>query len=662
MKKLNFVSAPFSLLLAIAFNVSSLEAQLVSEWTTVFVKPPDPTLEVPTFVDDRGPGNYLIGTQATAMVTWNSGKDWREVFSLPSKTVVYADQVLDGAFVDEGHYLLVIRNRIYRSLGQGSFSWIDKYRMLISTDGGQEWDSVDLPETPHMTLSMLNNREGLVAIEEEESGALYSTTDGGVTWSREVMPENVRFLKVLMVEPSVWAGTGYNREDSTFRFYRTTDRGRTWDVSLEEVRYMQGCAAVDGHVVFCAGQKFNGSGNPSSYIIRKSTDGGMTWRTVLDTARRYAQLLYSVDFADSLNGIAVGNRSSVWRTTDGGESWSEEPPSDELGRYGEFLLDVAYPAVNDAMVVSSRTGVMAYRGRQTLAPPVILRPDSNLTDHPVSTTIIWSSIEGASAYDVEIGDTAYTFDEASNTVFDDPWLDTTDVTDTSLTVLLMPRTRYAIRVRAVSESLTGLWSQVLRLESEGEGKTLTVPRFIYPENGQQNVPVTARFLWSEVPGAVGYDLKIRQTIRYPAYHYVFNHIPNTFQTVEEMGADTTYYAALRARDADGVTSAWIEISYSTGGLSSVPEGTRESTSLSALSLHSNVITDRLTLSLPVAPQREVLLRLISVDGREAMRRSLASNYGSWHHDIDCSTLQPGHYLLAIEVGQERRVVSVVVLR
>ena len=52
--------------------------------------------------------------------------------------------------------------------------------------------------------------------------------------------------------------------------------------------------------------------------IMLSDDQGETWRQVQSGTARH---LWSVAFADSLRGVAVGNVSTALRTTDGGETW-----------------------------------------------------------------------------------------------------------------------------------------------------------------------------------------------------------------------------------------------------------------------------------------------------------------------------------------------------
>ena len=126
----------------------------------------------------------------------------------------------------------------------------------------------------------------------------------------------------------------------------------------------------------------------------------MTWKTILDTNEQSSRGLYAVDFADAMNGIAVGSRARILRTTDGGETWRTEWGSAELMIFNESLFDVAYPAVDDALIAGWRYALLAYHGNEVLTAPIITRPDSNLTNHPLPMTLPALAYAGTSLEDV----------------------------------------------------------------------------------------------------------------------------------------------------------------------------------------------------------------------------------------------------------------------
>ncbi len=85
--------------------------------------------------------------------------------------------------------------------------------------------------------------------------------------------------------------------------------------------------------LFVCGKSHEISGGSGNDAIYKSTDGGKTWRRVLDLYSDRTKFhrhfyspfgLQSIAFKDSLTGIAVGQFGKIVYTYDGGESWTYE--------------------------------------------------------------------------------------------------------------------------------------------------------------------------------------------------------------------------------------------------------------------------------------------------------------------------------------------------
>ena len=55
------------------------------------------------------------------------------------------------------------------------------------------------------------------------------------------------------------------------------------------------------------------------YKIKKSTDGGNSWTTLLDTS---GLVILSMKMIDSLYGVAGSNLGTILTTSDGGNSWT----------------------------------------------------------------------------------------------------------------------------------------------------------------------------------------------------------------------------------------------------------------------------------------------------------------------------------------------------
>jgi len=193
------------------------------------------------------------------------------------------------------------------------------------------------------------------------SGGLWKTTNKGTTWQPLFDDQPVSTFGDVALAPSnrrvVWAGTGEqnNRQSSAWGngVYRSTDGGQTWThLGLEQTRHI-GRVKVhprDPDVAYVAAQ-----GNlwaPSEARgVYKTTDGGETWTKVLfvDEHTGVVDLAMHPDDPDVLYAAAYqrlrrtwgfnggGPGSGIYKTTNGGESWSEMTdgiPTGDKGRIG----------------------------------------------------------------------------------------------------------------------------------------------------------------------------------------------------------------------------------------------------------------------------------------------------------------------------------------
>lgn len=655
MKRLIIIRLALLLPLLSLSLAALLPAQTVGEWEVVWSKPPDPTLEVPRFIEDLGAGNYMVGTQATVMITWDGGRNWREVFSLPSKTVHYATTISTGEAAAPGHYLLVLDSMIRIPNG-----WRYESSLRVTTDGGNDWRKVELPSPSYVhDLTMLNEREGLILFNHDGASTLYYTDNGGLSWSPRPLPEGARPYTLVMIGTSEWGVWGQDTAIDTYYYYRTDNAGEGWERSQDSVPYLRDFSAIDGRTIWGVGGKGTGQGSLAHDFIQLSTDGGMTWKTILDTYEEYSRGLYAVDFADPMNGIAVGSKSRILRTTDGGETWRTEWGTTDLMVFSESFFDVAYPAVDDALIAGWRYALLAYHGNTVLTAPTITRPDSNLTNHPLPMTLAWTSVSGATSYEVQIGDTAYEYNIAAPEIFEDPWIDTSGISDTLLTLELLPHRRYYVRVRAQGNGIEGAWSRPIYIRSEGEGVVLPMPSFLYPRPGNIDIPVDVTISWSQVKDAVGYDLVLGTDSRYLFNPIHFDHVSDTSQFVAGLKPGTLYFAALRSRNLDGVTSDWREMPFTTAKISSVSSPSRQY----SISIRPNVATEQISLVFPMTWSGAFTVRVLAVDGRVVQSDLIAVPGGGEHlHALDCSDLPSGQYLVVVDAEGERFTLPVVVVR
>ena len=195
-------------------------------------------------------------------------------------------------------------------------------------------------------------------------GGLWKTTDKGETWvpvtDGQIHSSSVGAVAVAETEPdTVYIGMG----ESCIRgnvmegdgVYKSTDAGRTWThLDFPDARVISKIRIhpFDPNVVFVAA--FGRLSIPSEERgVYKSTDGGKTWRRVLFKDANSGAIDISIDrhnpttiyaalweaFRKEYTMSSGGPGSGLYKSTDGGEHWTEitrNPgmPSGVIGKIG----------------------------------------------------------------------------------------------------------------------------------------------------------------------------------------------------------------------------------------------------------------------------------------------------------------------------------------
>jgi len=203
-----------------------------------------------------------------------------------------------------------------------------------------------------------------VAYAGAAEGGVFKTTDGGASWFPTFDDESSLSIGSVAVDPNdpetVWVGTGEpNGGGGSVTYggtgvFRSTNGGATWtNTGLPESRYI-GRVVVDpsdSDRVFVAVLGAMWSTSPERGVYR-TTDAGGTWEQVhalndstgavdvvvhpTDSDLVWAAMWERTRAPDNLN--YGGDGSGIWRSTDGGDSWSELtsglPAGPSVGRIG----------------------------------------------------------------------------------------------------------------------------------------------------------------------------------------------------------------------------------------------------------------------------------------------------------------------------------------
>ena len=212
------------------------------------------------------------------------------------------------------------------------------------------------------------------------SGGLWKSTSAGVTWDAIFDDQPTQSIGAVALNPLnpdlVWVGTGEgnprNSHTSGRGVFKSLDGGTTWSfMGLEGTRNVHRILIHprDPNTVFVAA---TGSawGDSKERGVYKTTDGGATWSHILSIDERTgcAELIMDPSNPDKLFAAmwsfrrqpwtfqSGGEGSGLYVTHDGGQTWDERTsedglPEGELGRMG-LAMSAANPDVVYALVES----------------------------------------------------------------------------------------------------------------------------------------------------------------------------------------------------------------------------------------------------------------------------------------------------------------------
>ncbi len=250
------------------------------------------------------------------------------------------------AWLDTNTAIAVVGRDVYRSVNQGE-SWelyapgppTGLVSMAVvtpslyvgvssmgdiwrSTNGGQTWTLVmrgkgDLPDT-----WVVRFRDALNGWVVGKYGMIYKTTDGGLTWQQvsQGVPTTVYGIGTFTDDrPVAVALNGYTGISA--------DGGRSWRLEKLEVtgqifgreESLRAISVVDSQFAVTAG--------PGGTVFR-TTDGGNTWQSIGYPVLPDLFYIYDVCFVNRSLGWLVGQDGDLghfrcaYRTTDGGNTWT----------------------------------------------------------------------------------------------------------------------------------------------------------------------------------------------------------------------------------------------------------------------------------------------------------------------------------------------------
>ncbi|MBR9974808.1 MAG: hypothetical protein KFF77_04450 [Bacteroidetes bacterium] len=471
---MNVRSVPFlwlQLLVLFVLVPTSLFSQLVPQWIvsgrSQFTNPK-------TIVGIAGcaGGFYLTGGMRdldwVLQVSNDAGMTWTERLSLKQHGHNAIQPPLGRPFAE------VVVSSVSRPAPEVCFAYgwgryeLDGVRLpflLRSLDSGVTWSEILLEDSARgvndACLAMRDTKHGIRTggYIDEQHPVLYRTSDGGDSWSTVNIPfvdyrtKSISYAKDGTIFAVEWR--------TPMLLFRSTDDGGTW-----EYRGVLPSARVPSFVMANLGYQAygiaTGGGDMERDVIARTTDGGVSWETILDTIQDPPYGLTAISAADEKHAIAVGRLGKLFHTTNGGANW--ERAARPFYMYDPAFAEVLYPDTMSA-VAGALFHIATYTGGRTLQPPVAsTMQGANI----MQRTAMWTKVEGAMEYQLELAED-YHSSTIQFEIFDEhPYKQSGWITGLSLPLdpWLRLNRDYFVRVRARGGVYTSDWSYPVKFYTD----------------------------------------------------------------------------------------------------------------------------------------------------------------------------------------------------
>ncbi|HVE35896.1 MAG TPA: hypothetical protein VNC18_20190 [Gemmatimonadaceae bacterium] len=230
-------------------------------------------------------------------------------------------------------------------------------------------------------------RIGSVIYAAAATGGVWKSTNAGVNWTPVFDSVRTGSVGAIAVAPSnpdvVWVGTGEpnNMRSSSWGtgVYKSTDGGKTWSAAMLPKSQHIGRIVIDPrdpNVVYVAalGPLWASGGERGVY---KTTDGGKTWTNTKEISKYtgFTELVMDPSNPDVLYAASLqrerreygflpaGTETGIYKTTDGAKTWTQLKnglPAGEMGRIGISVCK-SRPNVVYAIVHAKAPGNGLYR-------------------------------------------------------------------------------------------------------------------------------------------------------------------------------------------------------------------------------------------------------------------------------------------------------------
>jgi photosystem II stability/assembly factor-like uncharacterized protein len=218
---------------------------------------------------------YAVGSSGTILKTSNGGNSWQQI---PTNLQLNMTSV---------------------SFPDNNTGYIVGQKIVKTTNGGTTWDTSS-SVTNAYCVHFLNNQTGFIG-----AYGLFMTTNGGLKWNN-LSNGAYNFYSIDFIDSL----TGWASADNAI--LKTSNGGFNWAIiSSSQGRGISFIDSQNGYA--CSGDSYGS-------IIRRTTNGGINWTNL--STRFETGDIYSIYFLNESTGYYGGTSGNLRKTTDGGQSWS----------------------------------------------------------------------------------------------------------------------------------------------------------------------------------------------------------------------------------------------------------------------------------------------------------------------------------------------------
>jgi photosystem II stability/assembly factor-like uncharacterized protein len=281
---------------------------------------------------------FALGTAGSLYKTTNAGLRWSKSIPLlqdTSKSIIDTNMVYTKMYFTNNSTGWIVGTYNAKATAAATSATARKTALLKTTDGGLTWTNknFDASIKTFQDIAFVDESNGYIV---GNDGLIYRTFNGGNTWIKQESGVTTILRDVEIIGTSTAMIVGPSGV-----VLKTTNGGATWEKlnppssrAFHKIKFAKG-----GHYSYAVG---GGEGNqPNSdkaFVYKIGTDNSFT-----DLTNKYYSVFWHSAIHISNDGQTVwtgGHLGQVFRSTNGGETWSEELTKSQRD---ETIYDMSFP-------------------------------------------------------------------------------------------------------------------------------------------------------------------------------------------------------------------------------------------------------------------------------------------------------------------------------